>query len=219
MTFPLQWSIKQHSALMWIGAGTSLIDTRTGVARHLGTARQQMGDAVLSRTGQLAAALQVCGKAGCAGRIVLVDPVTLRATHDLGRGELPAWSADGQSLYFVRRTLTSVLRFKDASGNPTPSNVYRTSIWRAGADASGLTRLVDEDAYGFGFLNVSSDGGTLVFSRVDNATQLWQHRLTNDAFNSTLLKRYGPQVTVQRYSGDGSPTTLFRDGGLPSVQP
>lgn len=219
MMFPLQWSIKQHAAFAWVGTGSALVDTRTGIARHLGTAHQEMGDAVLSPSGQIAAAMQVCGKTGCAGRIVVIDGGTLRVTRDLGAGELPTWSPDGGSLYFVRRVKIGVLSFKDSMGNVVASNVYRTSLWRADATGQGLRRLVREDAYGFGLLNVAPHGGSLVFSRVDNATVLWQHRLKNGRFNSGLVKRFGPSVAVQRWSQEGGLVTLTTDSGLPSVRP
>jgi len=219
MTFPLQWSMSRHLAIAWVPNGSALIDTRTGAVRHLGKPHQELGEVVLSSSGQLAATLSICVRKQCGSQIVLADPRTGAVTRIVGQGELPTGSPDGRFVYFVRRVPGRLLHVKDTRGNAASFQTYTSSIWRADQDGSHLRRLASEDAYGFGFLNVTPDGQSLVFSRVDNEWKLWGHRLADDRYTDRLLRRYGPRVQVQRLDIGRPPVTIATDAGMPAIQP
>jgi hypothetical protein len=138
----------------------------------------------------------------------------------LGLGKLPRWSRDGRTLYFVRRVPGVIYRLRDESGNLLELRSYTSAIWRAKRDGTGAHRLVVEDAYAFGPLQLTTDGRALVFSRIANIEALWLHRLPGNRVNNALLRRYRPTVSVQRLDlTTGRVQTLVAHGGRAAVQP
>ena len=96
---------------------------------------------------------------------------------------------------------------------------YTTAIWRANADGSHLLRVTSQDAFGFGHLQMTPDGRFLIYSRVDNPWNLWQHRLAGNRYTNTLLQLYGPRVSIQRLAVGGQPVTIASGAGSPVVRP
>ena len=60
-----------------------------------------------------------------------------RLTTEPSEDIVPAWSRDGRTLYFVRRTPGPLLSLRDSLGNAIASQTYTTAIWQARADGSG----------------------------------------------------------------------------------
>jgi hypothetical protein len=214
MSWPLQWSMKQRLAL---GDGM-LFDLRAGTARHLGRGPAQLSEPALSPSGALAATVRTCGHVECDSRVVLVNPRTGTAARTVAPGEMPAWSPDGRFLYFVQRVPGRVLKMTDPNGNSVSIATYTTILWQADARGTYLQRLAIENAYGTGFLQVTPDGRSLVYSRVDNAWSLWQHRLSGGRFTDAMLQRYGPKVRIERLDLGRQPVTILAGVGLPAVQ-
>jgi WD40-like Beta Propeller Repeat len=177
-------------------------------------------DAVVELGGVTAATIQRCTNAGCTSHVVLRDPSSGRSQQTIGQGEMPIWSPDGKFLYFVRRIAGKTLMLRDSANIPMSSQIYTSEIWRVDADGSHVTRILSEPAYGFGPLSVSSDGRTIFFSSVGTDSRLWQHRLSGNRFDERLLKKYGPEVKLQRVDvGTGTVVTLVTNAGRPAVQP
>src|SRR5207244_3903001 len=101
-------------------------------------------------------------------------------------------------LYFVRRVQSGVLNLQDELGNKVPMPTYSSSIWRANADGMHPVRLLSQEAQSFGPLRLTSDGRSLILSRVDNVWDLWRHRLPGDRYTYALVRQYGPQVQIER---------------------
>jgi hypothetical protein len=176
-------------------------------------------DIAVSAAGNVAGVTQRCTGTGCTSYVALLDPATGRPLRVVGKGELPAFSPNGATLYFVRRVAEQTLGFHDTNANNVPSTVYRSEIWRV--DSAGLhpVKILSQQAYGFGPPTVTPDGGSIIFSRVDNASTLWQHRLPGDRFDASLLASYGPAVRVQRLNlATGAVRTLMQNAGRPAVQ-
>jgi len=185
-----------------------------------GTGAAFPSDIAVSSGGAVAGTIQRCTSTGCSSYVALLDPATGRALRIIGRGELPAWSPDGKTLYFVRRTAQRTLMFHDSNNNTVPSQVYRSEIWRTNASGQQLTKVLTEPAYGFGPLAVTTDGQSVIFSRVDNASRLWQHRLAGNRFDDRLVKAYGPTVSVDGVNvTNGAVTEVVSNAGRPAMQP
>lgn len=112
----------------------------------------------------------------------------------------------------------------------TGAGIAAAAGWRSPAPDSAPTSvaftqmhpvmILSQQAYGFGPLTVTPDGGSLLFSRVDNASALWRHRLPGNRFNAHLLASYGPAVRVQVLNtATGAVKTLMLNAGRPAVQP
>jgi dipeptidyl aminopeptidase/acylaminoacyl peptidase len=175
----------------------------------------------ISAGGRAAGVVQHCTTAGCVSNLALLDPATGRVLRNVAQGgDLPVFSPDGKTVYFVRRTVQGTLHYQDLQGDPGQSNVYRTEIWRAATAGGRPVTVLSEDAYGFGRLSVTSDGRSLIFGSVDNATSLWEHRLPGDQITTQLLETYGPTVSVQRLNlATGAVRTLVANASWPAVQP
>jgi Tol biopolymer transport system component len=138
--------------------------------------------------------------------------------HTLGLRELPRWSRDGRTLYFVRHVPGAIYQLRDESANPVELRSYTSAIWRAKAHGTGAQRLLVEDAYAFAPLQLTPDGRALVFSRIANIEALRLQRLLGNRVNNALLERYRPTVSVQRLDlTTGRVQTLVAHGGRPAV--
>lgn len=217
MTFT--WRTAQHRAVftpaLCLGS-VDVTDTRTGRTGPLGQQPPAWHEGVLAPNGATVAAMINPSQERT---IVLAAPRPGSLGRVVAPGELPAWSRDGRTLYFVRRTPGPLLSLRDSLGNAIASQTYTTAIWQARADGSGPRRIAAFDAFGTGPLHVTPDGRSLVFARVDNSWALWRHRLAGDVVTPALQARYGPRVAVVRLSLDGTLRTLVADAGQPAVQP
>lgn len=149
--------------------------------------------------------------------IVLTDLRPGTPARIIGAGESPVWSPDGRYLFFQQRIPAQVLGTSDNSWVHT---AFRTSIMRARADGTGLTRLITIDAYTLGPLRPTTDGRSLIFSRIDNPWDLWRHRLPDGTVPYSMVGRYGPKVSIQRFNiARRNLTVLVRGAGRPGVQP
>jgi Tol biopolymer transport system component len=127
---------------------------------------------------------------------------------------LPTWSRDGRTLFFVQRRLLQTLHAKDGLGNQRDLRIFSSSIYRSDVSGAGLTRLLTEDAFGFGALNPTPDG-VIIFSRVDNDWAVWQHRKGNVL--APDQGEYAPRVQIQRLNIGGALTRLAPNAGQPMV--
>lgn len=217
----MQWSIGQHLAIysQSCRGGLNLTDTRTGVNRPLGLRPATWNEASLSTLGTLAVTTQDCNSIpNCDTRIVLINTHSGAIVRTVGRGELPSWSRDGSILYFVQRTKSKILRLMDSTGRVMEIPTYNSAVWRANASGLQPRKLVHVSAYGFGPITTTNQGRTILFSRVDNDTNLWRHRLRNGSFTPRLLALYGPTVRIERLDAAGM-TTLVAAAGQPVAQP
>jgi hypothetical protein len=117
----------------------------------------------------------------------------------------------------VQRTFVREFNGRDALGNPRGLRIYRSAIYRADAAGMSMVRLYSADAYGFGTLNLTPDGRSLIFSQVDNDWEIWRHRKGNVL--APDQGKYGPKVQIQRLDIGKGPVTLAHNAGLPVVQP
>jgi hypothetical protein len=217
MTF--NWRSAQHLAVytptLCVGS-VDVTNTRTGQTGPLGQHPAQWHEGVLAPNAAVVAAMITEGQART---VVLAQPQPGALGSAVAPGELPAWSRDGRTLYFVQRTPGPVLHMRDSLGNEIDSQTYTTGVWQSRADGSGLRRIASFDAFGTGPLQLTPDGHSLVFARVDNSWALWRHRLAGDVVTPALLARYGPRVAVVRLGIGGTLRTLVADAGQPAVQP
>jgi hypothetical protein len=133
----IQWSIGRQVAVCSdrYAGGLALVNTSSGAVRD----RPGWYDPALSADGVLAVStVPDRGSANAAaprlsivpipgassGRIALADPQSGALVRVLGRGELPAWSPDGRTLYFERRTAGPSLHFHITM--PTLGGDFRT---------------------------------------------------------------------------------------------
>src|SRR5205807_572020 len=104
--------------------------------------------------------------------VVLANPRTGTMVRTVGPGELPAWSHDGKTLFYVRRITGKLLHMFDSVTNPISSQTYTSEIWRTDSEGKNGVRLLRQDAFGLGPLQVMPDNHILIFSHVDNAWNL-----------------------------------------------
>jgi Tol biopolymer transport system component len=215
------WSTGRHLAIYSASCagGLAMTNLRTGKTHLLGQNRQRWNEAALSRNGILAATIGTCTPSRCASRITLVNTASGAIIGNTGRGELPTWSPDGHTLYFVEQTPGKVLPLQDPLGNKLQLVTFVTSIWRANADGTHVLRLVSSDAYGFGPLNVTPDGASLIYSSVENDWGLYNHRIAGNRYTDQILKQYGPKVQVMRFDSGRQPVAIAPNAGQPAVQP
>lgn len=174
----------------------------------------------VSATRRVAGVIQTCGNNGCTSQVALFSPTTGRVLRTVGDGELPVFSRDGATLYFVRQAMQQTLNFQDSSGSAMPSQVNRSEIWRLGSGDAQPVMIFSEDAFGFGPPAMTPDGNAIIFSSVENDTTMWQHRLPGDRLDAQLIASYGPQVSVQSLNlATGTVQTLMQNAGRPAVQP
>lgn len=209
----MSWSMSQGVAayLASCAGGVNVTNLRTRQTRVLASAQEP----ALSSAGILA----VVDRPNTPslfqeGVVRLVNPHTGAVLHTVARGELPTWSRDGRTLSFVQRRLLRTLHAKDGLGNQRDLRIFSSSIYRADATGTGLTRLLTEDAFGFGALN-ATPGGAIIFSRVDNDWAVWQHRKGNVI--APDQGKYAPKVQIQRLNVGGVLTTLALNAGQPMV--
>ncbi len=134
-----------------------------------------------------------------------------------GTGELPSWSPDGRSLYFVRRTAIGELSFTSPQTGAYAAQMYTSAVWSARADGSRTALLLARDAHALGPLRVRAGNSSIVYSSVDNMTSLAYHLLPGHSYTAALIQRYGPQVRIERYMPGGGTMTLLRGAGSPAV--
>ena len=175
-------------------------------------------EATISRAGRLAVLAQHCVRV-CTQSIVVVSLRSGAVVGTIPGGELPTWSADGQTLYFVKQVPGRTLYLKDSSGNNLGFQTQTSQIWRANGDGSHPLKLLAEDAFGFGTLNLTPDGSAIIFSRVDNDWGIWQHRLAGNRFTPAIETQYGPKVQIQRFDSGHLPVTIVANAGRPAVEP
>jgi hypothetical protein len=217
----LQWSVSRHIAIYSASCagGLQLADLRTGNSHALGqSARLPWNEAALSHAGILAATVTRCARQ-CTTSITLVNTASGALIRNIGPGELPSWSPDNRTLYFTRRAPGRTLHMIDGSGNRVGFQTFVSSIWRANADGTHVLRLLSENAFAFGPLNVTPDGRSLIYSRVDNDLNLYNHRLPGDRFTDQMVKLYGPTVNVERFDSGQRPVVIAPNAGRPAVQP
>jgi hypothetical protein len=205
----ISWSVRQHLAAYQSGCngGVNVTNTQTRVT---GTQRG-WNDPALSARGMLAVMQRTNGAPRSGpGNLLLVDPGSGAVLHRAGAGEIPSWTPDGRTLFFVRRAVTRVLRGRDTLGNSVQLTIYRSAIVQSWANGTHQQTLYSGDAYGFGPLNVLTGSGSLIFSRIDNAWTLWNAR-HNGVLPTTAApsgSRYAPAIRVQRLDPGGVPVTL-----------
>jgi Tol biopolymer transport system component len=217
----MQWSISRHQAIYSASCagGLYLTDTRTRSTRALGQQGSRWNEAAISRAGKLAAVVETCPKGICSRRVVLVNLNSGAIVRSIAAAQLPRWSADGQTLYFVKRVGGRTLHLQDESGNKYGFQTETSEIWRANGDGSHQLRLLSEDAYGFGPLSLTPDGHSIIFSRVDNDWGIFQHRLAGNRYTTAIVAKYGPKAAIQRFDSGHLPIFIANDAGSPAVQP
>ncbi len=217
-----QWSIAGRRALYsaTCAGGINVTNTYTGQTRRLATMTDEA-------TANPADATLVAGTRPAprdtASQLVLSRLPSGGADTTvvtLGSGELPRWSRDGRTLYFVRRTPGAIYHLRDNYGNRLDLQTYTSAIWRAGSDGTGQRRLLAENAYTFGPLQLSPDGRALIYTRVANDDALWAHRLPGDRIDTTYLSAFQPALSVERLDlVTGAVGTLAAPAARPAVQP
>jgi WD40-like Beta Propeller Repeat len=217
----MQWSTSRHEAIYSASCagGLYLTDTRTRSTRALGQQGSRWNEAAISHAGKLAAVAETCPNGICSRSMVVVNLTSGAVVRNIPGAQLPRWSADGQTLYFVKRVPGRTLRLHDESGNTYGFQTETSEIWRANADGSHQLRLLSEDAYGFGPLSLTPDGHSIVFSRIDNDWGIFQHRLAGNRFTAAIVTKYGPKAAVQRFDSGHLPVFIANDAGSPAVRP
>lgn len=212
----MTWSMAQGVAAYTASCagGVNLTDLRTLRTRNF----RSWQEPALSTRGALAVAgASFSPDRPSAPSIMIVNPRSGGLVHGVAAGELPAWSPNGKFLYFVHRTPGPILQASDAYRNHRELHIIRSKVDRARADGTHITELYSTDAFGLGTLNVTRDGASLIFSRVDNDWALWRHRQGNVL--PATLGRYAPQVRILRLSIGRGESILAMNAGSPVVQP
>jgi hypothetical protein len=212
----MSWSMARSLAAYTASCagGVNLTDLGTRRTRHFGSWKEP----ALSARGVLAVVNQHFSPAHpSAETIFLVSPSSGSVVRRVAEGELPLWSRSGTSLYFVQRRPGAVLHATDAFKNPRDLRIFTSAIEQAHADGTHVTRVFSADAFGFGALNLTSDGRSLIFSRVDNDWALWRHRHGNVL--PATQGPYAPTVRILRLDLGRGTSTLATNAGNPAVQP
>lgn len=212
----LQWSTRRQIAIFNAGCAgqrLSVVNLRTRAVRGLNVS---WSEGALSPQGRLAAV-----QAGNATteRVVLTSLSRRTRVIQVSRGELPVWAPNGKALYFVQRTSGRVLRLFGPNNVRINSPTYTVSIWQTWADGSHPKSLMSGDGFGLGPMYVTPDNRSIVYSRVDNVWNLWNHRLSGNRVDAALLAAFGPHVNVQRLAGGGATPTIALDAARPSIRP
>jgi len=232
----LVWSMRRHFAAVAYGCASPVLVADTASGRTLPLFTHQWAEPALSVGSQFAitTGCQIAFTPGQYARaqcLSLVDVRTGSLEANLGVGGLPAWSRDGRTLYFVRRTGKQLMHMTGpfyvrangsvmGSDEPRDDLAFVTSIWMTQANGSHPVRITSLDAFGTGPLQVTRDGRSLIFSLVDNPWNLYHHLLPSGRYTAALLQRYGPHVSIRRLDlVTGRITTIIRDAGRPAVQP
>ncbi len=231
----MQWDPVRHLAIYSASCtgglnftNTETRHTRYQPASHRSSPIGPWSEAALSSTGQLAATYaggSVTGlsaaNAGGTGtsRLALANPRSGAILRTIGAGELPAWSPDGRTLFFVRRTPGRVLTTRDTLGNTVALQTYYSAIWQADSGGTHLRRLTLQNRFAFGPLNVAPGGHALIYSAIDNDWALWRHRQPGGRFSAALLQKYAPAIAVQRLDVGAAPTVVASNAGRPEIQP
>ena len=215
----MQWSMAQHLAVYsaTCGHGLNVTDTVTGRTQLLDPKGMSWAGGALSRQGKLAVVSRTTGTD--VQQVLVTAPRPGAASRTVAPGELPAWSPDGQALYFVQRTPIGGFAFTSPQTGDYRAQVYTSAVWRARADGSMPALVLAQDAYAFGPLTIRAGGASIIYSSVDNMTALAYHLLPNHTYTPTLFQRYGPQVRIQQYVSGSGITTLLRGAGNPAAQP
>jgi hypothetical protein len=199
------------------GNGLNVTDTITGRTQLLDPKGMFWTGGALSPQGKLAVMSKTTGTD--VQHVLVTVPRPGAAYRTVAPGELPAWSPDGQTLYFVQRTMIGGFAFTSPQTGDYTAQVYTSAVWRARADGSMPALVLAQDAYGLGPLTIQAGASSIIYSSVDNMTALAYHLLPNHVYSAALLQRYGPQVRIQQYVPGSGITTLLSGGGNPAVQP
>jgi len=214
----MSWSVKQGLAAYTASCagGVNVIDLRTGRTQS----HPHWMEPALSARGTVAA-VGLASSPPPTPAVIVVDLRSGRTSHTVARGELPAWSPDGSSLYFVYRHTVRTLPARLPQNGPISLPVYRSAVMQARADGSHATSLFSADAYGFGPLNLVNGGQVLLFSRIENDWNLWRHRSQRGVLpiGPGYTSPYFPQVAVMRWDRGGGLRIIERNAGQPAVQP
>jgi hypothetical protein len=215
----MQWSMAQHLAVYsaTCASGLNVTDTVMGRTQRLDPQGMAWSGGALSRQGKLA----VVSRTGATGvlQVLVTTPRPGAVYRTVAAGELPAWSPDGQILYFVQRTVIGEFAFNNPQVGAYAAQVYTSAVWRARTDGSMPALMLAQDAYGLGPLTIQARDASIIYSSVDNMTALAYHLSPNHTYTAPLFQRYGPQVRIQEYVPGSGVTTLLSGAGNPAVQP
>ena len=217
----MQWSVKQHLTIYSVGYFCGNGDVHSRDLNSGKTVQVPGVEAALSHSGTIVTilgngtlGLKLCESPGM---VAMVHPAGAPGSRAITTGELPTWGIGDKHVYFVQRTTRQVL------GDPMDyaTRACTSSIWRANGDGSHLQRLLVQDVFAFGPLQLTADGQSLIFSSVENPWNIWRHQPTTIAgYTPDFVKAYGPQVSVRMLNlSTGKLTTLVHNAGRPAVQP
>lgn len=207
----IQWSTNNDTALFFTGAGSVVeLIWSTGVSQVLGP-----GDPELAKDGSIT------------GRVSsLPNGATTDASRPAGDlfGPLVGWSPDRSRYVFsTAETVRDQQRLTPADGSVEwDRNLIdrHVVLWSANADGSDLQRLYEVEAFGLGVPSVAPDSSFVVFSEIENPTELWDNRLPGDLYNREVQETYAPHIRVMKVDlATGGVTELAEDAGRPAVQP
>jgi hypothetical protein len=223
----LQWSVRQGLAVFsnsCLGRVVGL-DARTGrLLWPSSPTASQSGEAALAPTGRLAL-VRPCqeSQAPAAQCLVLANARTGATQRVVApQADLPSWSPDGQTLYFVQHSGTYVSGAMAGMRPPRP----RILVMRARADGSHTQRLMGEDAYATGPLHPTAEGRALIFSRIPDDRTWWQKLAALPGgiaeganWSDPTLQPFIPRTSIQRLDlRTGDVMTLVGDAGQPAIQ-
>jgi hypothetical protein len=101
--------------------------------------------------------------------------------------------------------------------NQRDLRIFTSAVEQARGDGTHVSRIFAADAFGCSALNLTRDGRSLVFSRVDNDWALWRHR-TGNVLPPTQGP-YAPTVRILRLDLGRGTHTVAANAGRPAVQP
>lgn len=163
--------------------------------------------------------------AGTIGPRILVGSVGGGRLDPVAKsGYDPAWSPDGQWLYYVtsRRLATLRFRMQEYCGGPSlcwahiASPVSRESIWRVRPDGSGREFVSSLTAFALANLEVD-DRGAAVFDVVPTDRALWMHR--HEPLAAPVASKYVPTIGIEMARRGRRPRVLVADAHQPAVRP
>lgn len=221
MVQPLCWSTRLHVAVYSpTGIGLTIVvrDLATGRTRRIGTPLLPTGDASILPDGRLVYEASSDNPSAYGSNVEIDDLWGQTAAGMVASGAFPVWAHDGRTIYFTRTAVGRPLPLNE-NGNDMSSHTATVSIWAMDADGAHLRQLGVEEGYGLGPPQVTSDGSALIFTHIDDALALWQHRLPGNAVTQRLIDLYGPHTEVQRLNlADGRLVTITPDGHQPTVR-
>jgi hypothetical protein len=214
-------------SIFWRSAENDLwFDTRCGTAIYgaIGSGEQiDTGlDQIVVGPGGLIAGTTSAASHG--GDIVIASEPGGGDQRVLRNGGTPAWAMGSGDLFFVTIGFgTEYMNLTPADGDLLPAlslTFNRSALWLAPANGSEPVKLVDRAAYAFGEPSPAADGSFVVFTRIENASELWENRLAGDTYTQALLDEFGPEARIQGFDREsGQLSTLATNAFRPRVQP